>query len=883
MFLHQADENNQINARCRRYRDSLIRSALLSLLATGILVGPRVMAAANPSTDLHQLSAQLAADQTAGKSAAVEQGLKSASGAARQLYRVTAIALNWSNYKKHYQARITMEKKYMADVQALLKEQSDQLSGDWLTDQAKFILAELAIPSVNQIEYWSGTSQLRAQLAPFAIAARQLLAIAGRPYKRIINRLNNSTQFTSEDEKLYENASAGLTQIKYFGAYADYYRGLSLPRHSSKRNTMMLAAVKAVAQWANGSASSGVKFQSLLLSGKANMRAGLTTDAVSDFKRAFAPSSPAWLVYNAHYQLVVALLRDGHFGQAASALADFHTWLSGHKSLDSQNAQMGLQLLNYRIAAAKARSIHAPAQRQAAMTKAMNLLLPIIAQAPQYQPLIFTHITSDLPAVPDFTKITPVQALAIAWTDAQKNSETALKTGLKAAEYILHLPNQPPALKAQAQLIAGICYAGRGDIEKAAQINLAFATENPTNKQARPVLNIALSQLQQLNSGKTVSAKVTDMTQQAIALAYKTFHEKQWRFAYGVSLQQAHHYHQAEKIFAAVGLSDPHYIPARYQLVRISARRLTRVMATNKDPIRVHSIARKVIHAARDLLELLGHPPAATPADVLKQTRADRPELLMLIASTELDPLRDPRAAGHALDQLDAMGKSLSSSERGIVLRYRIRQYQLLGKTDEILPLIRHYARGSSENADDVIKGLIGQYLRESRRLRHTDLAKSQSLAANAASLLKQLIVAMSSDPVKNKLQIYVYRQLRAHELIFAGQPEQALAIYKKLEKENPHDLGNFIGGARAAYAIPNYSLAHSLYVRIIPKLEPGSSLYWNAYLYLIRTNIRSNSDQKETIHTLKSLVAIYGSTIGGKYYHRQFNQLLRTYDLTAQ
>jgi hypothetical protein len=888
MVLRQADEYKTRNARIvGRCYSSLprmgLRIGLWVLLFAGMAAGVGVASAAASAPNLHQLSLQLAVDQNSGKPANLGPAPASSNGAAHQLYQSTDIVLNWSKYSRHYQSRQVMEKKYLSDVRSLLARHGAELSGSWLITQAKFILAELAIPDVNEIEYWSGTPRVRMRLAPLASLARHLLADARRRYTLTTNRLNNLSNFTHQDEKLYETASAGLTQIKYFGAYADYYRGLSLSRRSPKRDGLMLSAVKAVAQWANGPASNGVKFQSLLLSGKANMRAGRTADAVADIKLACKPPSPAWLVYEAHYQLVVAELRGGHYGRAAQDAANFKTWLTRHRSLNTDSARMGLHLLNYRIAAAKAGAIHSSKRRQAALAKAMNLLLPIIAHAPQYQELIFTHITSGLPAAPDMSKIAPMQVLAIAWTDAQKNNPAAIKTALAASEFLLHLPNQPPALKAQAQLIAGICWADRGDIQKAARINLAFVTENPTDKQALPVLNIALSQLQQLNQASNVSAAVTHMTQQAIALAYEKFHEKQWRFAYGVSLQQARHYRRAEKIFAGVPPGNPQYIQAQYQLVRIRARKLTQLMAADQDPISIRSAARRVIRSARALVAVIDHPPPHTPPDVVKQARAYRPQLLMLIASTALDPLHEPLLAGTALDQLDTMAKSLSNSQRGIVLRYRIRQYQLMGKTDDILPLIRRYARGSSENADDVIKGLIGQYLRESRRLRHSDRAKSQSLAASAASLLKQLINAMSKNPKKNKLRIYVYNQLRAQELIYAGEPEHALALYKKLEKQNPRDLGNFIGGARAAYAVPNYSLAHSLYVRIIPKLEPDSSLYWEAYLYLIRSNIRSNRYQKETVQTLKSLVAIYGSTIGGKYYHRQYEKLLRTYDLTVR
>lgn len=881
MFLQQADQSAGQGKNLTRQIRFGGRRILAGVLASTFMVSG-VLVAAVPAVSIHQLSVQLAGNTPAAKPRAFAHKLKSTSGAAHWMYRVAEVENNWATYSKRYSMRVGMSAKYIADVRTLLAKDGSQLSGDWLINRAKFILSELAIPSVNEIEYWSGTASTRIQLAPLAQTSQELLAAAARQYQLTIDRLNNLTHFSHADKTTYEQAEAGLTQVKYFGAYADYYRGLSLPHNSRRRSALMLSVVKGVAQWATGPASNGVKFQSLLLSGKANMRAGRTADAVSELKQACKPPSPAWLVYEARYQLVVAELRGGHYGQAMREATDFSSWLSQHKSLDSNSARIGLKLLEYRIAVAKANAIHLPAQRQAAVAKAMYHLLDMITTAPQYQELIFTHITMGLPAKPDLSKLAPVQVLAIAWINAQKNNPANVKTALSAAEYLLKMPGGPPALRAQAQLIAGICYAARGDIQTAAQMNLEFVRQNPSSKQARSVLNIALSQLQTLNQAASVSAAVTDMTRQAIAMAYNTFHEKQWRFAYAVSLQQAKHYNQAAKNFAAIGAGDSHYFQAQYQLVRIYARHLAQLMGQGGNQIHARSAARRVVHAAQRLLALMQHPPAGTPAALLKQTRAYRPRLLMLMASTALDPLREPRLAGTALRQLDGLTKSLSSAERGIVLRYRIRQYQLLGKTDDILPLIKRYAAGTSQNADDVIKGLIGQYLRESRRLRHTELAKSQSLAANAASLLEQLINSMMSDPAKNKLQIYVYEQLRAQELIYAGAPEQALALYKKLEKENPRDLGNFIGGARAAYAIPNYSLAHSLYVRVIPKLEPGSSIYWEAYLYLMRTNIHANLYQKETVQTLKSLVAIYGSTIGGKYYHKQYQKLLRTYGISS-
>ena len=106
------------------------------------------------------------------------------------------------------------------------------------------------------------------------------------------------------------------------------------------------------------------------------------------------------------------------------------------------------------------------------------------------------------------------------------------------------------------------------------------------------------------------------------------------------------------------------------------------------------------------------------------------------------------------------------------------------------------------------------------------------------------------------------------------------MAIFKKLEHEKPQDLENFIGVARSAYATGDYNYAHSLYVRIIPQLKPGSTLFWSAYLYLIRSNQAMGKNQEATRSSLKSLNAIYGATIGGKYFHQQFEKLLASYTI---
>ena len=840
---------------------------------------PAPMPVSPPNASPAQIVVQLEqAHATAKIAAALKQA---ATPADKALYGAANIFCTWDQFKNDPDRQQQMGTKFLQDLTAYLKSTGNSVDPAWASAQAEFILAHLTTNAVNQIEFWSGTPNLRQQLLPAAGMARKLLKIAIQHYSAVVTKLNNATTFTHADEALYTTAINGQRDCGYYLAYADYFAGLATPPASKGRQALLASAIKRISIYAR-SQNNGVYYRAVLLRGKAYLHNGQYNKAIRDLTAAQSAHAPVWLQYDARYQEVTALLRNGKYTQAGAKLKAFMAWTGKQAAANSVSAKMGEQLLAFRIATASAKTLKDPIQRAKAQTAAEKIVSDVISKAPQYQSLIFTHLAQSIPAKATAAKLPPLQVLALAWLDAQSPAGASQRQSLATAESLLKENNLPLSVRAEATLITAITASQLGQVELAARMNVAFVRIAPTDPRAKHAIAMALSELAQLNESRHVPPSISSLTTEAIGLDWRHFHDPQIRFPYALQLENSGQYAAAIKLFDAITPADSLYLDAQYQLVRVRAQQLSAMGPKKAPETQQRAAARQLLKAASSYLHLLNHPPASAGRNALARAKNYRANILMLEAATAIDPLRNPFRAGQFLDQLPAMDGKRSPKLRGILLRYRIRQYQLAGENNKILPLVRKFAGQSTQNSADVIKGLIGQYDQESRRLRHTDPAKSQRLATNAATLLNQLIESLQSQPgKKNQEDIYAYKQIMASELSRAGQGQRAWDIFKALEKQRPGDMTNFIGAARALFAAGHFNHAHSIYVRLIPQLEPGSEIYWQAYYYLIRCNLKANAYQDQTRAALKQLVALYGKQIGGKEYHKQFELLLHEFNLT--
>ncbi len=864
-----------LNARRWRWAGAALVAGVMAVVSmTDAASAVAIVADAGAS----QKAAQL---EKAHASAKISAALKmAATPAGKALFGAADIYARWDEFKNDPIKQRQRGRQFISDVTTYLKATGNTVDPAWASLQAQFILANLTSNAVNQMEFWSGTPALREELSPPANLARQLLENALKHYAEVITQLNNATSFTHDDEVRYISATNGQRDVGYYLAYADYFCGLAAAPGGTERQKFLTAAITRITPFA-GAANNGVYYRALLLSGKTLLHNGQYNKAIRELTKAQSAKAPVWLQYNARYQHVTALLRSGKYQQAQAKLKSFMAWTAKQPRANSVSAKMGEQLLAFRIAAASARALKNPAQRADAQAAAVKIINDIISKAPQYQSLIFSHLAQNIPARMNAVKLQPLQELALAWLDAQNPAAVNQRQALATAQNLLQRKNLQPSIRAEATLIAAITASQLGDLDMAARMNVAFVRMAPSDSRAKHAIGMALSELAQLNQFRQVPAGIDKLTTEAISLDWRHFHDPQIRFPYALQLENAGQYSQAIQLFNEIPASDSLYLDAQYQLVRIRAEELSAMGAKKVSKMKQRHAARKLLAVASAYLKLLDHPPASVSKKTMARANSYRANILLLEAGTSIDPLRNPFRAGQFLDKLSSMDGTLSPKLRGILLRYRIRQYQLAGENNKILPLVQKFAGQSTQNSTDVIKGLIGQYDQESRKLRNTDPGKAQRLASNAADLLRQLITSLQSQPgKKNADDIYAYQQILAAELGRAGQGQAAWQLFKMLEKQRPGDLTNFIGAARALFAAGHFTHAHSIYVRLIPQLEPGSEIYWQAYYYLIRCNVKANAFEDQTRAALKQLVALYGSKIGGKEYHHQFELLLHEFNL---
>ncbi len=793
----------------------------------------------------------------------------------KALYQSAAIMSEFSGGTPRHARKL--ERQYVADIALYLRGRPGELDGYWALDQARFIYLHITSPLAKQVRFVADTAATRRRLAASAGVFAKLVNIADITLYGMMHYTENLEPFTNADEAQYAAAQAGHAGASYLMPQAQYQLGLAAAP-GPQRKKYMAQCVRLLQPWIKRGKRTGVLYQSWLLAGEASSAAGEFSRALSDLRKAAVAQAPPFVQYNARYQEVLLYAQRKRFDKATKILDAFQQWLGKSPQTSGPGAKVGVEMLSYRVEMIRARSLPNAAAQAAARKKAVGILHAIVKANPSFAPLVYEQIAvMNSGHAGHYKTMAPLQALALAWKAAQKNTRANNLTALHAARAVRKNAHASKASRLEATLIEGICAGRLGRLSAAARLNVAYVTMAPHDPKSKSVLALALSQLAKLTDTGHASTKVRALLRKALKLAYVNLGEKRWAFAYADQLEKQKKFAQAAAMFDKVPASSPLYLDAHYRLLRIATDRLSRLEDKKASQrLRLHAAA-QLVQRSDQFLQVLRRPPATVAGASVKRARLYMPDIYLILASTNLSPLRNPKAAGKDLTRLQAMGADLTPAVRSAILRYRIRQYQLEHKNSKVLQVVDQIAGGAGQNKQEVIKGLIGQWDAQSRRLRKSHPARAKRLAGDAAALLSQLIKQAGAQ-LNAKRDVYGYQQILADTLIRAGQATKAMALFKQLQHERPADIRNFIGQARAAYYAKKYPYSHDFWVRIIEQLPPGSPSFWDGYYFVIKCNEKMHKNVKATRDSLESLVTIYGSAIGGKRRHKAFEKFMQEY-----
>ncbi|HUO07418.1 MAG TPA: hypothetical protein VM008_03890 [Phycisphaerae bacterium] len=813
---------------------------------------------------------------------------------AENLWKAQYCVAAWDSLTRTKADRATAEREYLGAVTRYLTSQTAGIDGVWALDHAEFIFARLSEPIINRMEYWSSSAKDRAELGPMADLADVLLRQAALSLKAGLHQAETSGAGGSFDEAGYTRNFRAIAEVEYYSAWSKYFQAMAKEPTDPVRKALLLSAAEALGKWADDPQDNGVNNQSRLLRGKALSEAGDEDKAVVDLTRASEdPNAPAWVRYQARYQLVIARMRAGTFGAANAELDAFK------KSIPSGNAdaQISTDMLAFRVAWAEAQSKQGD-ERKEAQTAALQILSNIIQRDPRYRDLVYQQLAAQIPEDATLADLMPLQQLAVAYIHSQGQkgdtpaSRDELKRAADAAAAVHDNPAASPGDRIEATFIAGVTNALLNNVMEAAKYNVEFVQLAPTDSRAKAILDLALQQIGELRkgSGKQESPELMQLQERALTLATSAFHDSRWQFAQARTLEDNGKLAEAAKMFSALPDSDPNYLDARFQLVSIATTRFNQLPAT-AGQADVRAAATDLFNACTQFVAILDHPPATANQEAVARAKAYRADIWLIETSTALHPaVKQMDVAIDRLGKLEAMKDQLSPAQQAAVLRYRVQVYQLTGQADKAFETVQEYAKTQGKDANGIIHQMALSMVQEVEQAEKSDPSRAKQLAQYVVKLLDPLIEAALHDE-KLKANAYGYQQLQADMMIRAGQYQQAQDLAGQLIGENGQDLLNNMIEARAIFARARdtgdkkaYGEAEDYFGRILPKVINGSDSYWECWLRILESKeALAGADASETIRKrLNDLRAAFGPTLGGDAFKEEFARFAGKYEPAA-
>jgi hypothetical protein len=805
---------------------------------------------------------------------------------AENLWKAESILATWESAPASKIDRAASQRAYLIALPAYLDSQSAGIDGVWALDHAKFLFSRFSESLLNRMEYWANSPKDRAALAPIAALGDRLLTQATASLTAGMHAAETRTPF---DEAAYTRDFNATAEIEYYGAWAAYFRAMAMDPADPARKDILTGAATLLGKWADDPQDNGVNNQSLLLRGKVESEAGDYDAAAADLTRAAQnAAAPAWVRYQARYQLVVTRLRAGTFDAANTELAYFK------KSLPANNldAQMSTEMLAYRVAWAEAQT-HAGTEKSQAEAAALQILSTIIQRDPPFRGLVYEQLSAQIPDDANPKTLLPLQQLAVAYMHSEgqtgdtPDSQAELTQAAAAAAAVHDNPAAAPADKLEATFLAGVTNALLKNTKAAARYNVEFAEQAPQDARAKPLLDLALQQIGELRKSAAATGKtdpaLAELEGRALALATNNFQDTRWRYAQARTLEDAGKLADAAKIFSEIPADDKNYLDARFRLVAIATTRFNALPAAAPAPD-VQAAAKDLFAACAQFLSLLDNPPPSIDPETLARAKTYRLDIWLIETSTALNPLvKQPDLALDRLTKLDAEKSQLNPAQQEALLRYRIQAYQLAGQPEKAFATVQAYAKSHGTDANQLIRTMAYSTLQEISAAEKTDPDHAKELARYVIKLLDPLIEAASKDPAQQSAA-YDYQKLQSDMLMRAGQFADAQALAAKLKTQRPDDLFNYMTDARALFeqardhADPKlYAQASEEFTRILPQVPNGSQSFWECWLRILQSKeALGGPDAASSItKSLNDLHAGFGDKIGGDVYKEEFATLL--------
>ncbi|HLL90748.1 MAG TPA: hypothetical protein VK324_15710, partial [Tepidisphaeraceae bacterium] len=797
-------------------------------------------------------------------------------------------------------------------------------------------------PQLNTLEYWGANPRLMADLRPTAEAVQKIYAKAVERAQaeadEVANKLTGSNVAL---ERKWEELDRLVNTAQMYKDLAAYGLVTAIDPADPKRKAVADEAIKGLEPLDNPDSTVQPvvrnRIAKLTLAKGDFAAAKKLFASMLDPKTEVKPAPDLPQKYEAAYFTAVADLLAGDVAQARKGHADLLAWQKANLPNDKatqQGADAAARMLEYRIASLEAEKASGAAKEQA-NAKALNVLLGLVKDYPQYKSTVFEQLQDRVPANPQFATLDPLLLQAILQKaeaerlrpENEKADPKALEHGVAAARELINRKGKEgvdAATVENAQILVPLYLTRLGRDVDAANGFLDYAERNPPAAQfAKPSIDQAgnvLAKLQKEDAGRPEVGKLAD---RFLPLAIDKFGYKELAFQYARRLQAQDKYAQAGKYYEMVPENDPRRLQAQFfrmvtlkqQLddpqAKLAGAQRQQVMAT------IDKLANDVNAQAAEKLQ------ATPPAEQgIYRQMAVRTKLLGAdLAKREQNDPKKALAYLQGFEQSVA-GFPNANDLLAEALFVRVNSYMELGQTNEATKTLVTLL-GTKEGGEGarIVYDLLGRLNKDLDAAQaRGDTAAMRQIAANRAQL-STFLVKWASEHRDEKIKKFTYNYRvfdAASKKLDAELTEdpnarkekltRTLALYKELQ--SPENLGLYrqtiaghdkadggadpqvqFGVAMTAYDLGDFNTAFPILSELINGRKLGAEKttvsengesrlvdndqYWEAKLKQLRAGLKADGVERPSIENdLKRLYVKWGQQAGGKKWGKEFDKL---------
>jgi len=610
--------------------------------------------------------------------------------------------------------------------------------------------------------------------------------------------------------------------------------------------------------------------------------------------------------YQARYQTVVTNLRARDALTAQRNLEDFKKWIPKANT----DALLSADMLTYRVALAVADARGDPVEKRQGRKNALDAMAAIMQRDPRYRDLVYDQIALLIPENAELGGLLPLQQLAVARSASvnqdgtTEDSRRMLQRAVTAAQAARSNAQATRVDKSEATFLLGVGHALLGELPEAVQFEVDFASMAPGDTRARQMIDLALQQIGELRkqapattqatgtgaaigaAASTLSPEMRALAERALEISTKTFGDRQWLYAQGRLLEESGKGAEAAAVYEGIKPEERTYLEARYRLVALAAERFG---ALEGKPEEQAQAATELFAVCTKFSDVLEHPPAATPKEVVQAAKAYQYNIWLLEAATAVSPgVKNAQVALDRVTKLDAARGQLSEGQRTAVLQYRMQAYLLAGQQEQAAAALEEFAKSGGGLA--VVRGMALATVDEIDKMNPPDPQQVKKLSSYVVMLLGPLIRQATAEGKTDSA--FEYRLIQADMMVKTGQYKEAETLATTLQGEKPTDIRAFLAEARAVFAEAQeaapadaklFAKAQDYYTRLLgsPRMQVGSESFWEAWLRVIQAmEAQGVAGAGEIKSRLGDFKAVYGGKFGGERYAGEFRKLAERYEV---